>query len=255
MSNHSHSNDEERWAQFSNFKRQVINDNQTLSLRKEKEKMTVMKSDGKVKDVLPGEYHYDSLFPLNDLHATPKYTEATEVKWISNKVTGKGSLKFPNEFNETIKIEIGTSEFLSYYGVTITNNRPNDTITLGMRHAIQDFNYSKDYLQEYILSKKGNGGAGLERHAFSHVDCPMDSDNGIFVLAKFVDEEESILHLTGFRIPLNHCILIPGYVIHINDYLKGTWRTMLSDAAPIDYVFLEKEDKRFHFKFEDVSKI
>merc|ERR1712061_121752 len=80
---------------------------------------------------------------------------------------------------------------------------------------------------------------------------PMDSDDGTLVLGKFVDEEETILHLTGFQVPARHCMLIPANVIHINDYLKGTWRTMLSDAAPIDYVYLEKEDTRFHFKFQN----
>merc|ERR1712061_895973 len=80
---------------------------------------------------------------------------------------------------------------------------------------------------------------------------PMDSDDGTLVLGKFVDEEETILHLTGFQVPARHCMLIPANVIHINDYLKGTWRTMLSDAAPIDYVYLEKQDAMFHFKFQN----
>ena len=93
-------------------------------------------------------------------------------------------------------------------------------------------------------------GAGLERHDFSHVDCPLDKDNGVLILAKFVNEEETIMHITGFHIPQRHCIFIPGGTIHINDYLKGTWRTMLSDAAPIDYVFLEKDDNNFSFEFE-----
>ena len=99
------------------------------------------------------------------------------------------------------------------------------------------------------MNPNGNNGAGLERHRFSHLDCPLDYDNGTFVMGKFMDEEETVLRLTGFKIPARHCMLLPGGIVHCNDYLKGTWRTMLSDAAPIDYVYLEEDDERFHFNF------
>ena len=89
----------------------------------------------------------------------------------------------------------------------------------------------------------------MERHDFSHVDCPIDRDNGILILAKFVDSDKTILHITGFHIPQRHCIFIPGGTIHTNDYLKGKWRTMLSDATPVDHVFLEKDGKKFWFEF------
>jgi len=37
------------------------------------------------------------------------------------------------------------------------------------------------------------------------------------------DGDESVLHLTAFRIPVRHTLYIPGGTIHTNDYLKGTW--------------------------------
>ena len=235
-----------RWANFLHFNRTVEEaDNKSF---------TVMKG-GEVQDVLPGKYKYNDVFRFDDLPIKPRFTEVRGVQWISNILRGKGSLKFPSSFDDEIDVEIGTSEFLSYYGCTITNTRPTDEVSLCMRHAIEDFTYSDFYLKEWVLSEKGNNGAGLEKHDFSHVDCPKDRENGIFVLAKFVDEEESILHLTGFQIPPHHCPFIPGGTIHINDYLKGTWRTMLSDGAPIDYVYLEKrrlfkKDEKFQFKFK-----
>lgn len=240
----------ERWAGFVDFNRTVEMGIAHFSPggTEKKHHFTVMKG-GEVQDVLPGKYTFNDVFGFDDLPVQPRFTEVRGVQWISNKTTGKGSLKFPSEFDGKIEVEIGTNEYISYYGCTITNTRPNDEVTLHMRHAIEDFTYSANYLQEYILNKNGNNGAGLERHSFSHVDVPKYRDNGIFMLAKFVDEEETIMHLTGFQIPQKHCIFIPGGTIHINDYLKGTWRTMLSDAAPIDYVYLEKGGERFHFRF------
>ena len=147
-----------------------------------------------------------------------------------------------------IEIEVGTNAFVSYYGCTITNTRHQE-VTLHMRHAIQDFKYSQNYFKKFILNPNERNGAGLERHDFSHVDCPIDRDNGILILAKFVDSDKTILHITGFHIPQRHCIFIPGGTIHTNDYLKGKWRTMLSDATPVDHVFLEKDGKKFWFEF------
>ena len=236
-----------RWAGFINFERKVRLENK-LSEKTKKEK-TVMVGSSEVHDVLPGQHKLCSIIP--HLVVRPNFTEIKGVKWITNDKSGKGRIIFPSHFDEHIEIDIGTAENLAYYGATITNTRPDDQVTLSLRHVIEDFTYADNYLKDYILCKNGNNGAGLERHRFSHLDCPMDSDNGIFVLGKFLDQEETILHLTGFQIPAKHCMFIPGKVIHINDYLKGTWRTMLSDAAPIDYVYLEKENKKFHFQFKN----
>ena len=233
-----------RWAGFANF-------NRTVSMGFD-DNVSVMKSTSVVKDVLPGTYKAGDFLEMLDVPMLkPRYTEICGVKWVRNNETGKGSLKFPPDFDicSKIEVEVGTNEFVSHYGCTIINTKQDDKMTLGMRHAIEDFRYSPNYLQEWILNKNGNNGAGIERHDFSHVDLPKDDDNGIFLLGKFMDEEETILHLTGFRIPQRHALFIPGGTLHINDYLKGTWRTMLSDASSIDYVYLEKEDIKFHFLF------
>ena len=234
---------EERWAQFVGFER-------TINKGKKNLPVTVMQGGDNVLDVLPGKYRPSKIFRFSDLPAlVPRYTEIQGVQWIPNERTGKGFLKFPSAYDTSkkIAIEVGTNEYVSYYGCTFTNTRQQD-VTLHMRHAIQDFTYSPNYLQEYILNPNEMNGAGLERHDFCHVDCPIDDDNGVLILAKFVNKVETILHITGFHIPQRHCIFIPGGTIHINDYLKGTWRTMLSDG-PIDYVYLVKDGKKFCFEF------
>ena len=126
-------------------------------------------------------------------------------------------------------------------------------VSLNLRHAIQDFTYSNNYLEEYVKLEKENGGAGgagCERHEFSHLDCPLVEDNGVFVFLKFVNED--VIHISAFHIPVRHTLYIPGGVIHTNDYLKGTWRTMLSNGGPpIDHVHLCKKGlgKKFSFTF------
>ena len=64
------------------------------------------------------------------------------------------------------------------------------------------------------------------------------------------------LPAAAFRIPTRHTLYIPSGVIHSNDYLRGTWRTMLSDG-PVDHAHLYRgppdgDDvaSQFHFTFE-----
>ena len=147
--------------------------------------VTVMENTGDLQDVKPGKYKVQDIFSFDDMPALkPRYTEIRGVKWTSNKETSKGTLEFPPDFNvlQEIEVEVGTNEFVSYYGCTITNTRQGDEVTLNMRHAIEDFTYSNHYLHEWVLHKNGNEGAGLERHNFCHVDCPRDRDNGTFIL-------------------------------------------------------------------------
>ncbi len=33
------------------------------------------------------------------------------------------------------------------------------------------------------------------------------------------------------QVPTRHTLYIPPFTIHSNDYLRGTWRTMLSDEV------------------------
>ena len=128
---------------------------------------------------------------------------------------------------------------------------------MSQRHVIQDFTYCDNYLEEYCKQSKergGAGGAGCERHEFSHLDCPLEEDNGVFVFLKFDDEEQSVIHVSAFNIPVRHTVYIPGGVIHTNDYLKGTWRTMLSNAGPpIDHVHLYRGSSKFNFAFRNRS--
>ncbi|CAG2247330.1 IGHMBP2 [Mytilus edulis] len=125
-----------------------------------------------------------------------------------------------------------------------------EIVSLLFRHGIQDFTYENGYLEKYVTT--GNGGSGLEKHDFSHLDCHLTEDSGLFILAKYMDNGE--FHITAFRLPVRHTLYVPGGVIHSNDYLKGTWRTMLSDETDIDHVHLTQvaaEGIEQNFNFRD----
>ena len=235
-----------RWKPFINFQREVQG------------RMVMRGTDRLVADILPGKRKLKQMVKFRDLpELKPQYVEVVGMRWMSSELAGRsGSLLFPESFSGVMPVQFATNELLSYFGVIIADSN-NQEVSLALRHAIQDFTYSDNYLEDYCMvprDKWGAGGAGFERHEFSHLDCPLNTDNGIFVFLKFLDEEETRVHISAFRIPIRHTLYIPGGVIHTNDYLKGTWRTMLSDAGPpIDHVHLRKGSgyafRQFHFTF------
>ncbi|XP_052711696.1 uncharacterized protein LOC128186004 [Crassostrea angulata] len=216
-----------RWNKFAAFKREGENG-----------EIVMTGGTDIVEDVIPGKYNLQELSQFEDLpKLTPKKT-VVRVSWESSKnTTASGNLIFPADFDGNLETEIATSELLDYYGCTFADARP-ETVCIPCRHVIQDFTYKDSYLKNYVEGK--NRGAGLERHEFVYLDCPLDDDSGFFVLGKLSEDE---FHLTAFRVPKRHTLYVPANCIHSNDYLKGTWRTMLSDESNIDQVFLKRKTK------------
>ena len=232
-----------RWEKFNNFKR----DGKTGKL--------VMVGGNEAKDVLPGEYSLVDLITWSDItprDTEPKLVKISDVRWtISSEPESKsGRLLFPNHFSDfCLPIESGTNDKLAYYGCCLANESQMK-VSLLHRHAIQDFTYHDNYYSEYV-----KGRAGVERHEFAHLDCPFQEDSGFFILGKFSEQDKNELHLTAFKIPVQHTIYVPPLTIHSNDYLKGKWRTMLSDATHIDHVLLERKrydgvTEKFSFDFK-----
>ena len=222
-----------RWKAFASFKR-----------TNKEGKLVMTGAPGMVADVVPGSYNLIDLAMFNDLPPiTPKYVAVKGVTWNSSGVPNRsGRVVFPADFDGKLPVEVATNEHLAYYGATLATGNQLQ-VSLLYRHGIQDFTYQNDYLEAYVTSETALGGAGIERHDFAHLDCPLEDDSGTFIIAKHSDDGEE-LHITGFKIPTRHTLYLPGGVIHSNDYLRGTWRTMLSDEAEIDHVQLVRQNKK-----------
>ncbi|CAF1188797.1 unnamed protein product [Didymodactylos carnosus] len=206
-----------------------------------------------VEDILPGEY---DLYKLACCTIEPKHAQIKNVRWLScSQSNVSGMCAFPTEFDGKIPADIATNEHLLYYGCCLASSAQTK-VSLSHRHCLQDFVYNENYVQDYV---KNDGHGGLEMHGFAHLDCPLDDNSGYFILGKFVDKNNSELHLTAFHIPKKHTLYVPPMTIHSNDYLKGTWRTMLSDETNVDHVSLAHQhrfnghDTYEHFTFEFVQ--
>ncbi|CAF1031247.1 unnamed protein product [Didymodactylos carnosus] len=204
-------------------------------------------------DILPGEY---DLYKLACCTIEPKHAQIQNVRWLSCfQPNVSGICAFPPEFDGKIPVDIATNEHLSYYGCCLASSAQ-IKVSLSHRHCLQDFIYNENYVQDYV---KNDGHGGLEMHGFAHLDCPLNDNSGYFILGRFVDKNNSELHLTAFHIPTKHTLYVPPMTIHSNDYLKGRWRTMLSDETSIDHVSLSHQhrlnghDTYEHFTLEFVQ--
>ena len=161
---------------------------------------------------------------------------------------------------------MASTETLQYYGAKLLETSQ-ERVSLESRHVLQDFTYSPDYLQSFVM--RGGGGAALEHHDFAHLDCPLTAmeDSGFFLIAKFLNEDKTKIAMTGFQVnqftlhfililiflfyfqvPKFHTLYTPPHVLHTNNYLRGTWRTMLSDQF-VNEGKLERNGESFHFTF------
>ena len=229
----------ERWTAFASFRRPG-----------ESGEVVMSGGHGMVADVLPGEYNLVDLACFSDLPPiTPRHIVVKNIRWVHAPPNGHGKAIFPSDFDGVLPVEIATTEHLRYYGASLADTTQVQ-VSLMYRHGIQDFTYQNSYLDDYV--KTSNGGSGIEMHDFSHLDCPLEDDSGHFIMGRMDGED---IHLTAFKVPTRHTLYLPGGVIHSNDYLKGTWRTMLSDETEIDHVHLVKrktenrDSDLIHFSF------
>lgn len=225
-----------RWKPFASFKRRV-------------DRKTVMSSpSGIIRDYLPGNYSTADLVKFDDLPPIkPVSTIVRGVQWIQGEDGKPSRLLLPSNFSGELETDIATSETLGYYGAFLAESTA-ENFTLDSRHVLQDFTYGNDYFETWVL--QGAGGAALESHDFSHLDCPLTpmKKSGYFVLAKWMNDARTDIEITAFQVPTRHTIYTPGGVMHTNNYLKGTWRTMLADG-PVDEGKLESKGQPFKFTF------
>ena len=56
------------------------------------------------------------------------------------------------------------------------------------------------------------------------------------------------------QVPTWHTLYTPPNVLHTNNYLRGTWRTMLADQAVNEGKIRRTDGSPFYFSFRDLPK-
>lgn len=128
----------------------------------------------------------------------------------------------------TVPVQNADDATLGYYNCRLL--KQDDVISLDHRSIIADFLYLDHYFDRYVVDILG--GSLIEQHAFAHVDMPLNPRSGYLMIGK-IDPVDQALELTAFVVKPGDSVYIPAGTIHTNDYLLGTWQTLLSSACEI----------------------
>lgn len=138
-----------------------------------------------------------------------------------------------------IPVQQADDATLGYYNCRLLT--AGDIISLNERSIVTDFHYQDDYFDKYVMEFLG--GPRFEQHAFAHVDMPRDHRSGYLMIGK-VDPRDQSLEVTAFNVEPGDAVYIPAGTLHTNDYLLGTWQTLLSSAFEGPYALVKQpEDK------------
>ena len=144
---------------------------------------------------------------------------------IENALGDSGLLTVTSQ-NQTLNIPLINAKrpALLYYGATLVTDQsvvrfPNDS------YAIWHVGIGENYVDGFLMSKKGNG-FYLEYHNDRpHWHQPLSkSCGGVYILARQIDTDargQSLFHITGFRIPYGTGLYTGKGAIHCDPGLTG----------------------------------
>lgn len=199
-----------------------------------------MFGDQHIKQVLhPGQYSFDPLAapnwrPIDGWEPDaaqkraaqvrkPKRARLANVSWQRSDGLDWTIYLPKNSSIVSVPVEIADDAGLGYYNCRII--QPEDVISLRHRSIVVDFCYQEDYFDHYVVDVCG--GCSIEHHDFAHVDMPLDEHSGHLLIGK-INPLDQALELTAFVVRPMQRVYIPAQTIHTNDYLLGTWETLLS---------------------------
>lgn len=176
----------------------------------------------------------------------PKLTRVANVSWQHSDGLD-WTMYLPRDSPIlSVPVEVADDASLGYYNCRII--RPHDVVSLRHRSIVVDFCYQEEYFDRYVVDVCG--GCSIEHHDFAHVDMPLDKNSGYLLIGR-IDPSDQALELTAFVINPMDRVYIPAQTIHTNDYLLGTWETMLSSECEFPSAQLKPSNSMFSDDFRE----
>lgn len=148
---------------------------------------------------------------------------------------GLGALLVPDDFH--IPAVEATPDNVKFYGLTLVTE--GDPFTIDSDEydmALIEYDYHRNYRDDFLTRTEGGGGYFVERHDFPHLHVPLDDAcGGYIVIGKQMSERQ--FAFTAFRIPHRHALYLPSYTIHGDGTLVGNHAiTVARNSAKADTV-------------------
>ena len=153
--------------------------------------------------------------------------------------------KFETESILYLPINYANKGNVYYYGAKLFNI--NELIKFNFNYTnnylpLTHMSIGKDYSKNYLENINLGGGQYFEVHDNPHFHSPLNSDNkGFIILGKVINNK---IRLSGFIIPWNTALYIPGGIIHNDGNLIGNWMVCYSKSLNFSTVLLRDKNNK-----------
>ncbi|CDZ77346.1 hypothetical protein BN59_01629 [Legionella massiliensis] len=112
-----------------------------------------------------------------------------------------------------------------------------------------EYQWDNDYIQDYVMNKKGGGGLFVETHPFPHIFTPLSPEcSGALILG--VDRGDGTFNFAAFEIPFGYTMKIDSNVIHGDSFFVGPYAIALTETELADSVLLKQDNPE-----RDIQKV
>ncbi|AHE67141.1 hypothetical protein [Legionella oakridgensis] len=135
--------------------------------------------------------------------------------------------------------------FLKHYGAELISLKEPVTIDPVAHKELEElylvqYDFDKDYIEQYVMNIAGGGGLFVETHPFAHVFTPLSRDcSGALILG--VNLGDGRFSFAAFQIPFGFTMKIGANVIHGDSFFVGPYAIALTETDLADSVLFKQE--------------
>ena len=101
------------------------------------------------------------------------------------------------------------------------------------------YDFDKDYIEQYVMKMTGGGGLFVEKHPFPHVFTPLASEcSGAIILGQ--DLGRGQFKFAAFQIPFGYSLKLDSNVIHGDSFFVGPYAIALTETELADSVLFRQ---------------
>lgn len=102
-----------------------------------------------------------------------------------------------------------------------------------------EYEFGKEYVEQYALKMKGGGGLFVETHPFPQIFTPLSPDcSGGLILG--INKGHNEYSFAAFQIPFGYTMKINSMAIHGDSFFVGSYAIALTDTKLADSVLFRK---------------
>jgi len=137
------------------------------------------------------------------------------------------------------------SKILEKYGVTLIPLSQTFILEQELDPSLKklflvQYNFSSDYINNYVMKLNGGGGLFVETHPFPQLFTPLSKDCSGALIVGTGDKSKGTFNFIALEIPFGYTLKIAPNVIHGDSFFIGPYAIALTDTELADSVLFRQ---------------